>query len=191
MIENDATTKSVATESKDPGAAEDAKGQRGFLFTIIGLVVAVVAVGLASIPAIALDRPLPNPFAEQKEKEEPPVEPPAEREGGITLKYKNLSVHFGGKVPEKEPPLEPELKPEVTNDPIRWFTVSAIGCALVGLVISGVGQLREKHTAITVGSMGCCAAAITWQYFAIGIAVGAAAAAFLIILAIIGSAVSG
>jgi hypothetical protein len=37
--------------------------------------------------------------------------------------------------------------------------------------------------------MGCCAAAITWQYVAIGIAVGVAAAVFLIILGMIGSAV--
>lgn len=193
MIEKDPTTNDVAPDSKAPGVSADANRQQAFVFTILGLLLGVIALGLASIPAIALDRPAPHPFAEQEqeEKEEPVAEPPAEREGGVTLRYKNFSFNLGGKAPEPESEPLPEPEPEaappptITSDPIRWFTIAAIACALVGLVISAVGQLRERHTVITVGSMGCCAAAITWQYVAVGISIGVAAAVFLVVLAVI------
>lgn len=185
MPEHDTATNSAARESSVP-VAEQAKGQRGFLLSILGLIVGVVAIGLASIPAIAFDKPLPNPFAEEQQEK---VEPPAEREGGVTLKYKSFSVQFGGKAVEKKPAPEPE--PEVAHDPVRWFTVAAIGCALVGIVIAGVGQLRERHTPVTVAAMGCCVAAIAWQYLVVGIAVGVAVAVCLILLVAIGSALGG
>lgn len=152
------------------------------LLSIIGLIAGVAALGLATIPAVALERPLPNPFVDL-EKNEPNVEPAAEREGGVTLKFKDLSVNLGGKAPKKEPP--DEASPELTKDPIRWFTMAAIGCALIGLVVASIGHLRERHTVLTVSSMGCCAAAITWQYLVIGIAVGVAAAVFLFIFSIL------
>jgi len=173
---------------EQPSAANTSK-KRPFVLSIIALVMGVIALGLASIPALALDLPLPNPFAE-KEEEKPRPEPTPEREGGITLKYKKFSVNLGGKVSKEKKAVEPEPELEITKDPARWFTISAIGCALVGLVISSIGQFREKHIALTASSMGCCVAAITWQYFAIGIFVGAAAAAFLIVLAMLGSALS-
>jgi hypothetical protein len=182
-------TDAATTEAADPRSPDESKDRRPFTLSMAGLVAGVIALGLASIPAIALERALPNPFSEP-EAEKPRPEPPPEREGGITLKYKNFSVNIGGETPEKEPIAEAEPEPELTRDPIRWFTISAIGCALVGLVLASYGQIRERHTGLTVGSMSCCAAAITWQYFAIGIAVGAAAAAFLIVLAILGSALN-
>lgn len=154
------------------------------LLSVVGLFAGVIGLGLATIPAIALERALPNPFADNKKE----VEPPVEREGGITLRFKTLSINIGGKVPKKEQPAD--APPEVTKDPIRWFTMAAIGCSLIGLVLATIGHLRERHTVLTASSMGCCAAAITWQYFAIGITIGAAAAAFLIVLAILGSALS-
>jgi hypothetical protein len=157
------------------------------LLSIIGLIAGVVALGLAAIPAIAFERALPNPFADPK-KNEHNVDTPAEREGGVSFRFKNLSVNLGGKAPKKEQPAD--APPEVTRDPIRWFTMAAIGCALLGLVVASIGHLRERHTVLTLSSMGCCAAAITWQYFAVGIAIGAAAAAFLIVLAILGSSLS-
>ena len=172
----------------DPESTTPSSPQNSAMFlSVIGLIVGVIALGLAAIPAIAYERAMPNPFADAK-KNERQVEQPAEREGGVTLKFKNLSVNVGGKVPKKEEPAATPL--EVTKDPIRWFTMAAIACALIGLAVATIGQLRERHTVLTVSSMGCCAAAITWQYFAIGIAIGAAAAAFLIILAILGSALS-
>ena len=172
---------SIAKANRDLAATPSEKQMgRGTMFlSIIGLIAGVVALALATIPAIALERSLPNPFADTKKME---------REGGVTVKFKNLSVNVGGKVPKKEQIADAPL--EITKDPVRWFTMAAIGCALVGLVVATIGQLRERHTMLTVSSMGCCTAAITWQYFAIGIAVGAAAAAFLIVFAILSSAIN-
>ena len=176
---------------QDDSASSDSTGtlpaNRPIILSVIALLTGVLAIGLAVIPGIAMERPLPNPFADVK-KEQPPVEPVPEREGGVTLKYKKVSINFGGKVPVKVAKKEPApAPPAITKDPIRWFTISATVCALVGLILSSIGQLREKHTVLTVSSMGCCAAAITWQYFAVGIAIGAAAAAFLLVLVILGA----
>lgn len=184
LPENFAKTDS---DSSAASSSQKSASNGSMLLSIVGLVAGVIALGLAVIPAIAYERELPNPFADTEENERH-VEPPAEREGGITFKFKNLSINVGGKVPKKEQPAE--APPQLTKDPLRWFTMAAIGCALTGLVAATIGHLRERHPVLTVSSMGCCAAAITWQYFAIGIAVGAAAAAFLIILAILGSALT-
>ncbi|MEN6495327.1 MAG: hypothetical protein ABFD16_13690 [Thermoguttaceae bacterium] len=175
-----------ASAQETPEAVSDSNRRRPFVLSIVGLAVAAIALGLASIPAIVFERPLPNPFAQEKE-EKPRVEPPREREGGITLKYKSLSVNVGGKAPKKEEVAKAAPRAEVTKDPVHWFTIAAIGCALIGLVLSSFAQVRERHTVLTISAMGCCVAAITWQYVAIGIAVGAAVAAFLVMLAILGA----
>jgi hypothetical protein len=156
-----------------------------FVLGIVGLILGVVALGLASIPSLTLHRDVPEPFG-KKEAKKADARMPAEREGGITLKYKNFSVNFGGKVPQKESDKEKAGEPEhvFTRDPIRWFTISAISCALAGIIVASIAQVREKHTGLAIVSMSCCAAAIAWHYLMIGIAVGAAAAAFLILLAI-------
>lgn len=185
MIEQRATCDHAAANTGDLGASPNEYAKRGFSLSITGLIISVVAIGLASIPAIAFDRPLLNPFLEFGKKADAE---PVEREGGVTFKFKDLSVNFGGKQPDKAAALEAAPLPAFTRDPIRWFSVSAIASALIGLVVSVVAHVREKHTAFTVGSMGCCAAAITWQYVAIGIAVGVGAAVFLIVLSMIGSA---
>lgn len=187
MAERSDNLAATTGESATSGATEGARPQGSMLLSIIGLVAGVIALGLAAIPPLAFERALPNPFARTK-NEKARVEPAPEREGGVTLKYKKLSVNLGGKVPDRKP--QPQAPPEIAKAPVSWFAICAIACALLGLVVSSVGQVRERHTALTVTSMGCCAAAITWQYFAIGIAVGAAAAAFLIVLAILGSAVN-
>lgn len=158
---------------------EHAVRHGSMILSMIGLIAGMIALALAVVPAIAFERPLPNPFADKK-NDDRRIDPPAEREGGITLKFKGMSMNIGGKVPKKEVPAE--KPPEVTKDPIRWLTISAIGCALIGLVAATVGHLRERHTILTVTSMGCCAAAITWQYVAIGIVVGVALAVLVIVL---------
>ena len=146
------------------------------------LIIALVALGLAVIPMLAYDRPLSNPFAVDKAPE-PRVEPPPEREGGVNLRFKGLSVNIGGKVPEQKPP-RPDPPPQLTRDPVRWFTIAAAACAVIGLGIASYGHYRERHWALTVCTMGLCVAALSWQYFAVGIIAGAAVAAFLIVLAI-------
>lgn len=145
--------------------------------------------GFASVPALAFNQPLPNPFAQEPKPQIPDKSAP-EREGGLTLKFKSISVNIGGKAKEQEPeesPPDPPKQLALTDDPIRWFTVATIGLGLLGIVAALVGHVRERHFPLTAGSLGLCAAAITWQYFAIGIAVGAAVAACLIVLAILGS----
>jgi hypothetical protein len=154
---------------------------------MIGLVAGLIALALAMVPAIAFERPLPNPFDDTKDAKRR-LDPPAEREGGVTLRFKGMSINIGGKVPKKQESVERPA--EITKDPIRWFTIAAIGSALIGLVGAAIGHLRERHTVLTATSMCCCAVAITWQYVAIGIVVGVAAAVFLIVLAILGNALN-
>lgn len=85
----------TASSSSDKPATRAA-----VMLSIIGLIAGVIALALATIPAVAMNHPLPNPFTDNK-KVERPVEPPVEREGGVTLKFKGVSVQFGGKVPKK------------------------------------------------------------------------------------------
>lgn len=193
-----AATPATPAEAGEHPSGEPETTQRPIVLSVIGLLFGVIALGLAAIPAIAFERPLPNPFA-GADDDRPPIdrpEPPPEREGGVTLKYKKFSLNVGGKVPKKEEIREQEEqeaapKAQITKDPIRWFTIAAIGCALLGFAVATIGQLREQHSVLTASSMGCCAAALTWQYFAVGIALGAAAAAFLIVLAILAAALNG
>ncbi len=189
MNEKQQTTDGKIPQSQDAAAGKEPDRQRTVLFSIAGLLASVVALALAAIPAVVYDRPLENPFAEKKLKEERPPEPEPEREGGITLKYKSFSVNFGGKEAEEKP--EPLPEPESPADPVRWYTISAMGCALIGIVLAGVGQVREKQTAVTVCTMGCCVAAFTWQYVAVGIAAGVAVAVLLIILYFAGAVFGG
>ena len=190
-----------------------ADDKRPYKLSLAALIIGVVAIGLACIPALAFDRPLLNPFAAapktpeaEKRAEAAEVSESAEPSGGVVFKYKSFSIRLGGKPPRaKEEPPATDAKVEdteqpatpavetlhITTDPTRWFTIFAIGTALIGLVVASVGQLREKHNTLTAISVGCCTAAMTWQYFAIGIAFGAAIAAFLIILCLLGSLLGG
>jgi hypothetical protein len=142
------------------------------------LVLAVLAIGLAAIPPHALDRNMPNPLETPRVKMPPVVE----REGGMTFKFKTFSVNLGGKAPKAKPGDAP---PEValSRDPLRWFTIAAISCALVAFVVSLIGHIRERQTTLTISSVGCCVVAISWQYVVFGILFGiAAAVAFLVLL---------
>lgn len=78
-------------------------------------------------------------------------------------------------------------EPEVTGTPttIRVFRMIATAVGLAGIVVAMIGQWKEKHTALTIGSIGCATVAITWQYIVIGLAAGAGAVAFLVILFIL------
>ena len=142
-----------------------------------GLVVGVLGLGLAVIPSIAMQRPLPNPF-ETPEQAQRRMQGPPSKKGGITLNFKGLSMNFGGK--EVEKPTTPN--PSLTNDPIRWFMIAAILCGLAGLLLCSVAHVKEKQTAITLTGIGCSIAAITWQFLVIGIILGVAVVVVLLIL---------
>ncbi len=163
---------------------EHNEGKRPFGIGIAALILGVVALGLACIPALALDRPLPNPFADEKADAAQADETAAgEKEGGITLSYKNVSIRLGSKDSEgTETASQGSQAAPNNSDPIKIFTIAAIVCALVGLVVASIGQIRERHTALTMSAMGCCAAAIAWQYIAVGIAVGVGAAVLIALL---------
>lgn len=177
-------------DSPNPAPTDDnsegSTSKRPIVLTACGLALGALALALATIPVMAFEEPMPNPF---EDPDDPADLPEFKREGGIQFKFKDVTVNLGGKdveVPAEEKPDELE----VTSDPIRWFTIAAITTAIIGLVVSSIGQVRERHTGLTIGAMGCCAAAISWQYIAIGIAVGAAAAMFLIVMAMLGGMVN-
>lgn len=165
---------------------------RPYWLSISGLVIGVIALGLACLPAIAFEQPLPSPFVKPAEpKAVVAPEPPPEREGGITLRTKSFTVTLGGKLKKSEeaapPPPAPEPPVKVTSDPVRWFTISAIGVALCGVLVASIGHWRERHTPLTAGAIGCCALAITWQYVAVGIAIGVAVVVIVLLLSVLGS----
>lgn len=163
----------VAPPSQSPPPAIANVAARSLSLSIAGLIFAVLAFGLAIIPPIAAGRSLLAPFDEPKAPE-----PLAEREGGLTLKFKDLSVNLGGKAPKARP----VNQPLAINDPIRWFAISAIACALIGLAIATAAQVRDRHTILTTASVAICVAAMTWQYLIAGLVIGIAVAVLLLIL---------
>jgi hypothetical protein len=155
-------------------------------FGIAALVVGIMALGLAVIPGIALDRPLP--FVHE---ELPPPEP--EQEGGVTLKYKKFSVTFGVRTKDEDAnqdheveqngPAAVDQKRRIDRDQwLKWFTISAVSCSLIGLILGPISWAREKQPALSGTAIGICCLALVWQYIVIGIAVGVAVAVLLIVL---------
>ncbi len=158
-------------------------------FGIAALVVGISALGLAVIPGIALDRPLP--FGNEEREERPPPEPKAE--GGVTLKYKKFSVTFGGRKNDDDANQENEVEQNslaavdqqrlIDRDQwLKWFTISAVSCSLIGLTLGPISWAREKQPALSGTAMGICCLALVWQYIVIGIAIGVAIAVLLIVL---------
>lgn len=156
---------------------------------ILTLFIAVVALGLAVIPGIALDRPvqiLPKP-----EPVEAPL--PTETKGGMTLRYKGFSVNLGGRTkPVDEPPTVTEARQaEAESDKMRdnWLrncTLAAGCCSLLAAVLGPFAWVKEKQPAITAPAMVIATVALTWQFIAVGIAVGVGLAVLLIIISLIG-----
>ena len=142
-----------------------------------GLVLGVIGLGLALIPSIAMERTLPNPF-ETPEQAQRRIDGPPQKKGGVTIRIKALSINFGGK--EMKNPVA--TNPSLTNDPLRWFMITAILCGLGGLVLCSVAHVKEKQTAITLTGIGCSIVAITWQFIVIGIILGVAIVVVLFIL---------
>lgn len=182
MVEPEANSD---VESVTPPAAV----QRTHALGITGLLLGLTAMGLAIIPAIVVGRPLPNPFAAQPE---PVVQPAAEPEadepkGGLTVEFKSFSVNIGGKKEEPSAeavaPVPVKAQPVVTSDSGRWFNVAAIVAALIGVMFAAIGQLKEQQTTLTVCAIGCCVAAVTWQYIVMGIVIAVAIALLFFVLA--------
>ena len=150
-----------------------------YRYSMLGVLMGVLALGLAVVPSLVWDRPVSNPFAEPA----PPPEPKTQHEGGVTLKIKSFSMTLGG----KEVPIE-EDKPEPTlsSDPVKWLTVSAICVAIASILTASIAQFHEKHTSLTLSAVVLSVAALTWQYIVIGLLIGAAIAVLLFVLSALG-----
>lgn len=154
-------------------------------YGISALVIGIIALGLAVIPGIALDRPSVIPFTEN----ENPPPPPPDDEGGLTLKYKKLSVTIGGGKKDKDKHKEDDgyIAAEIdqqdkTDRLLKWFMLSAVSCSLIGLILGPISWVREKQPVLAGSAIGCCCLALVWQYVVIGIIVGVAIAVLLMIL---------
>ena len=171
---------------------------RQHILGIIALLAGTAALGLAVIPGIALDQPLP--FAREQRPPQPPPPPPEKEQGGVTLKYKKVSVTFGGGKEKKDAEQKPDADPVAQNVAppaqtaapedrarlVKGFTIAAICCSLLGLIFGPIAWAREKQPALSGSAMAICCAAILWQYIVIGIVVGLVIAIVLLVLSALG-----
>ncbi|WP_157605867.1 hypothetical protein [Schlesneria paludicola] len=148
--------------------------------SFLGLVLAVVGLGLAVIPSLATERVLPNPF-ESKEEAKRRIDGPPAKAGGITVRVKNFSINFFGKDVKEPAPAQPPLA--FTNDPVRWLMIVGCVLALVSLVIASVAHRQERHGFMTFTAMSCSVVALTWQFLVFGIMLGVAAAILFLLIA--------
>ncbi|MGE0607970.1 MAG: hypothetical protein AB7O62_12820 [Pirellulales bacterium] len=164
-------------------------------YGIAALVLGIIALGLAVIPGIALDRPLP--FASENPTPPPPV---PEQAGGVTFQYKSFSVRLGGgkrdedKAIQEEHQRRQDLAAAAHQQRImdrdrflKWFTISAVSCSLVGLLLGPISWARERQPAVSGAAMGICCLAIIWQYVVIGIVIGVAIAFMLMVISLFAS----
>jgi hypothetical protein len=81
----------------------------------------------------------------------------------------------------------PAVKPWT---PSRTFLVTAMALAVLCIPVAMLSWVYERQRSLPIAALSCGCLALTWQYFAIGILIGAAAAAFLIVLALLGQILS-
>jgi len=166
------------------------------LLGLLTLAIAILALGLAVIPGIALDRPPPI-FARPPEPE-PESEPKFDR--GVTLRHKSFSITFGTNRKAKEESQEAadelaEPKDEVTvaasppaaqistaDQMMKGLTLASACCSLLGMVLGSIALNKEKQPALSGTGMFLAFVALTWQYIVFGIAVGVAIAIIFMLL---------
>ncbi|MEZ5939872.1 MAG: hypothetical protein R3C18_00685 [Planctomycetaceae bacterium] len=155
--------------------------------SVLGLILGVVSLGLALIPPIAFGQPLPGLLGDRSD--EPNSAPHVNGGGPIKV---DISFSFGNAKKEEEEekvaPVAPKTDLEFTKNPADWLTMAAIVSALIGIVVATVGQIREHRPRVMAGTLTCCVAALTWQYFVMGIVVGVAILVLLLILALLSGA---
>ena len=136
------------------------------------LVLGVAALGLAAIPGILFD--VPHPWAAGRPE-------PAVR-GQKSIEWRGLKLKWGGK------PVEADPAGPVRMTPAKGFALAAAAVAVIGLALGPLAWYRERRYVLAAPGMGLCCLALTWQYVLFGIMAGAAAAAFLVVLAILARA---
>lgn len=70
------------------------------------------------------------------------------------------------------------------------FAIASSATALVGLLLGIVAFRCEKPRSLAIGAISCSCVALTWQYIAAGVLIGAAIAVFVVLLAILAQAFS-
>ncbi|MEX0865886.1 MAG: hypothetical protein WD030_00920 [Pirellulales bacterium] len=164
-------------------------------FGIAALLVGAVALGLAVMPGIALDRPLPF---ESEGPEEAKREIP-ELEGGVTFKTDKFSLTFGSAKEESPQEIEARELAQAAREAaerkrrderdaaLNQFSLAAAGCSLLGLVFGAFSWGRETQPAIAAVAMGMACLALLWQYVVIGVVVGVAIVVLLLLISSLGA----
>jgi len=151
------------------------------VLSVITLLLGAVALGLVVIPAIAYDQPFPW---QRKDRQRGAEVAPTTRKGGLTVTIKGVDLTIGGKRTPVEQPKPAE--PEPVN-PTKPFTLAAAGLAVGGMVTGALSWRHRRGRPLALVGMALGVAALTWQYIAFGLAVGAAIAIILIILSALSS----
>ena len=131
---------------------------RPVVLSVVGLAGGIVGLGLAVIPDIL--------YAESDERRG--VEVASEPTTGLTFHYRNVAVTLGAGKASPAPVQVARPKPA------RPFAVAGAVAGLLSLGWAAFAHVRERHKALTMCAVTCATAAIAWQYFAAGIAIGVA-----------------
>ena len=143
----------------------------------------VIALGLAAIPGMALDHPLALAARDRKDPPAPAqTEPGATFEITITFRSDKTAPDSAGERAMGDPPAVDRQTTDDRGRLLKYFTIAAISCALVGLVLGPVAWVREKQPALSGSAMAICCVALLWEYIIIGIAVGVAVVIVVLLL---------
>ena len=168
---------------------------------IAALAFGVVALGLAVIPGIVLDRTPSIADEELDAARRPRSQTQADPEGSVKLEFKKFSVTVGRGASDKEGGgdeiddqfIEPESeaavspKPGTHNRLLKTFTIAAVCCSLIGLTLGPISWAREKQPALSGSAMAISCLAIVWQYVVVGILIGVAIAVVLLLVSLFAS----
>ena len=152
----------------------ESTGRIGAVAVLLG----VSALGLAIIPRAILGVPPPWPEA-------PVAEPTEIVEGGKTFEWKGAKVTVGGTTKVVYPPAPPP--PSTASKTV--FVLTAL-VALVGIATALIAAWRERSYVLGGPAVALCTIALLWHYILIGVAVGIALVAIVIILAAFANSLS-
>jgi hypothetical protein len=135
---------------------------------ITTVVIGVTSLGVAAVPCILFDMPPPWKSIE-------PTRPNQADEG--VVEWHGVKVSWKGKSAKAS------TKPEMNDAAARYLVLAGALLGLLGLIVGPLALWRERSCVLAIPGMSFCVLALTWQYFIVGIAVGAALAVFVALLA--------
>lgn len=140
---------------------------KGFILSLIALLIGAIGIGLASVPNVIYERPL-WPIEQQ-------ISPKAlENKPALTLKLGNVSVGFGESAEAEAEAEAARIAAEqaAIDQKMKRFTLAAIACSILGFILIPFAWTRERRQSFAVTAILLCCIALTWQYFVIGVVVG-------------------